>query len=185
MGSWIVRSVYRAVVVSAVFAVVLGLGYGLAVTGVAQSLFPFQANGSITANGSLELGQSWHGARWFHGRPGSYDAMASGASNLGPRSAVLANRVRRRIAAAHALGDHHPTEQLVVGSGSGLDPDISPAAAMAQVGQVSAACHLSSGVLRRMVASHVQQPGLGFAGEPVVNVLRLNEALATMCHATP
>ncbi|MHB8294656.1 MAG: potassium-transporting ATPase subunit C [Acidimicrobiales bacterium] len=181
MRAWILASLYRAVVSSVAFALVLGLGYGLAMTGVAQVLFPFQANGSITKNGSTEIGQAWHGARWFHGRPGPYNPMASGASNLGPRSAVLAARVRRRIAAAHAMGDNHPTEELVVGSGSGLDPDISPAGAMAQVGQVSAACHIPAPAVRKLVASHVRPRQLGFAGEPVVNVLALNEALAVRC----
>lgn len=174
-------SLYRALVASVVFALVLGLGYGFAATGIAQGLFGFQANGSITRDGSVLIGQRWSGPRWFHGRPGKYNPMTSGASNLGPRSLVLARRVRRRLAAAHRLGDHHPTEGLVVGSGSGVDPDISPAAALAQVGQVSAACRLPRSMLRRLVERHVSPPSLGFAGEAVVNVLQLNEALAKIC----
>lgn len=177
----VIASACRALLLSAVLAL-LGLGYGLVVTGIGQGLFSFQANGSVTRNGSVEIGQRWVGPRWFHGRPGAYDPMSSGASNLGPRSQALAARVRRRIEAAHALGDKHPTEELVVGSGSGVDPDMSPSAAMAQVGQVSSACRLPTSTVAKLVTTHVQPPVLGFAGEPVVNVLRLNEALAKLCH---
>lgn len=185
MRRFFTTSVYRALVASLVFTVVVGFGYGFAATGVAQGLFPFQANGSITANGSVLIGQRWSGPRWFHGRPGTYNPTTSGASNLGPRSALLAAEVRRRLAAARRLGDRHPTESLLVGSGSGVDPQISPSAALAQVGQVSAACALAPATVRRLVEGHVRPPGLGIAGEPVVDVLQLNEALARICRPAP
>ena len=169
----------RSVIVAISFAVLLGLAYPLAVTGIAQVAFPAQANGSIGVNGSALIGQAWSGPDWFHGRPDAYDPMASGPTNLGPRSAVLERHVGARLAAWHRLGVQ-PTEQLVTSSGSGLDPDISPASALAQVPMVARARHLSPGRLRNLVTSEVHGRQLGFLGAPYVNVLALNEALARL-----
>lgn len=169
----------RAVVVSVFFVLLLGLAYPFAETGIAQAFFSHQANGSLTANGSTLIGQKWKGPTWFHGRPGTYDAMASGPTNLGPRSKALKDHVAKRVAAYEKMGIR-PTPELVTSSGSGLDPDISPSSAYAQVASVARARHLSAGVLHRLVADHVSGPTLGFLGASHVNVLKLNEALARM-----
>jgi K+-transporting ATPase ATPase C chain len=180
----------RSIVLSLLFLVVLGLAYPLAGTGLSQLLFRHQADGSLTADGSTLVGQQWTGPQWFHGRPSAtvdgstgqpkpYDAMDSGASSLGPRSRTLETTVARRAAALRRAGIT-PTEGLVTSSGSGLDPDLSPADADAQAAAVAAARHLPLTEVRHLVAAHVQQPELGFLGEPVVNVLLLNQALARL-----
>ncbi|MDA8341670.1 MAG: potassium-transporting ATPase subunit KdpC [Actinomycetota bacterium] len=179
----------RSLVAALFFLVLCGLAYPLAGTGLAQVAFHHQANGSIGPDGSSLIGQQWTGPRWFQGRPSAtvgptgspspYDAMASGASNLGPRSTVLASHVAARAAALRKEGIT-PTAGMVTSSGSGLDPDISPAAAYAQVGAVARARHLPAAAVRRLVTSHISPAQLGFLGEPVVNVLSLNEALARL-----
>lgn len=168
----------RRSVVVIVFSILLfGLAYPLATTGVAQVLFPHQANGSLGPNGSALIGQKWTGTRWFHGRPGAYDATASGPSNLGPLSKTLEAHVAERVAAWHKLGVN-PTAELVTSSASGLDPDISPASAYAQIPMVAKARHVSTAVLHALVSSQVHGRQLGFLGSPYVNVLSLDEALA-------
>lgn len=167
----------RSVVVAIFFAVLCGICYPLAETGLGQLLFSHQANGSLSRNGSALIGQRWQGPSWFHGRPGAYDPMASGATNLGPRSKTLESHVAARLARWHRLGVD-PTAQLVESSGSGLDPDISPASAYAQVAMVAHARHLPIPEVSKLVASHVHGRELGFLGEPYVNVLALNRALA-------
>ena len=166
----------RAIVVSVFFAVLLGLGYPLAETAMAQALYSHQANGSLVAGGSTLIGQQWKGPSWFHGRPDADNPMASGGTNLGPRSKKLEAHAAARIAAWHRLGVV-PTEGLVTSSGSGLDPDISPAAAYAQAPMVARARHLPLATLRKLVAMHVRGPALGFLGSAHVDVLALNEAL--------
>ncbi|HZD64844.1 MAG TPA: potassium-transporting ATPase subunit C, partial [Acidimicrobiales bacterium] len=153
----------RALVVSAFFLLLCGLAYPFAATGLARAVFPHQANGSLGANGSALIGQHWNGPRWFQGRPDPDNPMATGGSNLGPRSTKLVHRVAARAAALRKEGIT-PTPDLVTSSGSGVDPDISPAAAYAQVDAVARARGLPPAVVRHLVATHVQGPDLGFPG---------------------
>ena len=170
-------SLRPAVLVSVIFLIVLGLAYPLAETGIGQALFPGQVNGSLTARGSVRAGQSWTGPRWFHGRPDADDPMATGGSNLGPRSRLLVQDTRKNVAALGKLGIT-PTPDLVTTSGSGVDPDIAPADAYAQVSTVARARGLAPAAVRRLVAADVQPPEWGFLGAAHVNVLQLNVALA-------
>lgn len=169
----------RSVVLAVAFAVVCGLVYPLIEVGIAQGLFPSQANGSLSAEGSALIGQDWTGPSWFHGRPSPSgdDPEKSGPSNLGPLSRRLEQQVASRLAFWRREGVA-PTPGLVEGSGSGLDPDISPAAALAQVPMVARARGVSPAMLRRLVHRLTHGREWGFLGEPYVNVLALNEALA-------
>jgi K+-transporting ATPase ATPase C chain len=167
----------RAILLSAIFFVLLGLAYPLAETAIGQGLFARQANGSLTAHGSVLVGQSWAGARWFHGRPDADNPMATGGTNLGPRSTVLVKAVRQQIALLQKAGIT-PTPDLVTTSGSGVDPDISPADAYAQVNAVAQARGLPTAAVRQLVTTRIEQPQLGFLGSSYINVLQLNEALA-------
>jgi K+-transporting ATPase ATPase C chain len=168
----------RSVLLSAVFFVLLGLAYPLAETAIGQGLFARQANGSLTAHGSILVGQSWAGARWFHGRPDADDPMATGGTNLGPRSKVLVKAVRQQIGLLRKAGIT-PTPDLVTTSGSGVDPDISPADAYAQAHAVAKARGLPVAAVRQLVSVHIEQPQLGFLGSSYINVLQLNQALAS------
>ncbi len=174
-----IGNVRQAVGVSIFFFVLLGLLYPLAETGIGQALFSHQANGSLSANGSELIGQQWKGPQWFQGRPDSDDPMATGGSNLGPRSKDLLHDVQAQIAKLKKEGIT-ATQDLVTTSGSGVDPDISPAGAYAQVNAVAHARGLPVTVVRGLVASHVAQPELGFLGSSFVNVLDLNESLADL-----
>lgn len=167
----------RGLIVSVIFFVLLGLAYPLAETGIGQALFGHRASGSLGTNGSKLVGQQWKGPQWFQGRPDGDDPTATGGSNLGPRSKELVDTYKKRIAALKKQGIT-PSPDLVAASGSGIDPDISPAAAYTQVASVAAARHLPAGTVRSLVAAHVQGPQLGFLGASHVNVLELNEALA-------
>ncbi|GAA4555280.1 potassium-transporting ATPase subunit C [Planotetraspora kaengkrachanensis] len=169
----------RAITASIVFFVILGLAYPLAETGIGQALFNHQANGSLTANGSERIGQTWDGPQWFHGRADGDDPTATGGSNLGPRSKELLDKYRERIAGLEKEGVT-PHQDLVSASGSGVDPDISPDAAYAQVPSVAKARGQSDDKLRALVERHVQGPQFGFLGASHVNVLELNEELATL-----
>jgi potassium-transporting ATPase KdpC subunit len=165
--------------ISLIFFILLGLAYPLTETGIGQALFSHQANGSLTANGSTLVGQNWKGPQWFQGRPDADNPMATGGSNLGPRSEVLVKTVEQQIAQLKKEGIK-PTPDLVTTSGSGVDPDITPVDAYAQVNAVAKARGLSPAAVRGLVAEHVQQPQFGFLGSAYINVLQLNEALEAM-----
>ncbi|HEY1634078.1 MAG TPA: potassium-transporting ATPase subunit C [Acidimicrobiales bacterium] len=167
----------RAVILTIIFFALCGLAYGYAATGLSHVLFRHQADGSITANGSTLIGQSWSGPGWFQGRPDSNTPMASGAANLGPRSQALEQAAAKQVDALKKQGIQ-PTPGLVTTSGSGLDPDISPTDAYAQVDAVAGARHLAAPQVHQLVASHVHIAELGFLGSDYVNVLELNQALA-------
>ena len=183
----------RGAVALAVFTVLVGLAYPLLLFGVGQVAFGHRADGSLVRAGGRVVGSSLIGQAFdvpgdFWGRPSAagdgYDAGASGASNLGPTSRALAEVVRQRIdtllaADPGATVADIPAE-LVTASGSGLDPDISPAAALFQVGRVAAARGLDPARVRELVRQHTQGRALGFLGEPRVNVLQLNLALDTL-----
>jgi K+-transporting ATPase ATPase C chain len=169
----------RAFLISAVFFVLLGLAYPLAETGIGQALFPHQANGSLTTNGSALIGQSWADARWFHGRPDADNPMATGGTNLGPRSKALVKAAAHQAAALKRAGIT-PTPDLVTTSGSGVDPDISPADAYAQASAVAKARRLPVTAVRHLIAGQIRQPQFGFLGSPYINVLQLNQALQTV-----
>jgi potassium-transporting ATPase KdpC subunit len=184
----------RGAVALVVFTVLLGLAYPLLLFGVGQAAFGAAADGSLVKGadgrvvGSRLIGQSFDGRGYFWGRPSAagdgYDAGASGASNLGPTSRTLAADVQQRIAALLAASPGATAAgipaELVTASGSGLDPDISPAAASFQVERVAAARRLDPAQVRDLVREHTQGRALGFLGEPRVNVLELNLALDTV-----
>jgi K+-transporting ATPase ATPase C chain len=177
-----------ALVLLAALTVITGLAYPLAVTGVAQLAFPSQATGSLIERdgkiiGSALIGQAFAADRYFHGRPSAagkngYDASASGGSNLGPTSRALAERVKGDVARlrAEAPSGSIPAD-LVTTSASGLDPDISPAAAALQVARVARARSMPPERVRALVETATEGRSFGMLGEPRVNVLRLNLAL--------
>ncbi len=169
----------RSIVAAIFFALLCGIAYPLAETGLGQAFMSHQTSGSIGPNGSVLIGQPWKGTKWFHGRPNLDAPTASGPTNLGPRSKVLEAHVARRIAAWRAVGVN-PTSELVTSSGSGLDPDVNPASAYAQVPMVAKARHLPAAAVHHLVTTMVHGPQLGFLGAPYVDVTQLNEALATL-----
>lgn len=173
----IIRNLRRSVVVSIFFFLLCGLAYPLLETGIAQAVFPHQANGSMSAQGSSLVGQSWSGNKWFHGRPDEDNPMATGAANLGPRSKVLVKDVAGQVASLKKLGIR-PTSDLVTTSGSGVDPDISPADAYAQVAMISKARGIPVKTLDRLITRLVHGPQWGFLGASYIDVLELNVALS-------
>jgi len=199
----VVRHYLAALRMLLVFTVITGIAYPLAVTGIAQGLFPHQANGSMIKDngrpvGSALIGQNFdrpaRGGRtppapdpkWFQPRPSAagrtgYDPTASGASNLGPNSPLLLKTIAQRRAAVAAFDGVRPSSvpaDAVTASGSGLDPDISPAYAYEQVNRVAKARGLDPAAVRRLVAAHVDGRPLGFLGQAGVDVVRLNHDLA-------
>jgi K+-transporting ATPase ATPase C chain len=174
----------------AVLTVVTGIVYPLAVTGLAQVLFPRQANGSVvtvngTAVGSALIGQQFSSPRYFWGRlsatgPYPYNAAASGGSNLGPLNLVLTQTAKARIEALRVSdpGNVAPVPvDLITASGSGLDPDLSLAGAYYQAPRIAKARGLLDEQVRDLIENHASQPWLGVFGEPRINILMLNLAL--------
>jgi K+-transporting ATPase ATPase C chain len=185
-----------ALVVTAILMLITGLLYPGLVTGVAQVLFPRQANGSLVVVkgqvvGSALIGQSFAGARYFHPRPSAagagYDDTLSAGTNLGPTSAkladtLIANAVDSAVRLDGAVKGRIPSD-LVTSSGSGLDPHISPASAALQVARVARERGLDAAVVRELVALHTEGRQFGVLGERRVNVLLLNLALDSLTPA--
>jgi K+-transporting ATPase ATPase C chain len=193
------RELRPAFVLLLLMTVVTGLAYPLAITGLGQALFPFQANGSVLTKagqpiGSALIGQNFTRPEYFHPRPSAttdtdpkdptktipapYNAMNSGASNLAPTAQALADRVKADLAALQAEnpGAKVPAD-LLTSSASGLDPDISPASALFQAPRVAQARHLPLERVKAVIAEHIEGRLAGLFGEPRVNVLALNLAL--------
>lgn len=182
----------KNLVISALYTVVtaalLGIVYPMAMTALAHVLFRNKANGQLvirdgTVIGSRIIGQSFTGPGYFHGRPSAagtygYDATASGGSNYGPTNAKYIDRVETDVREdqKNTPGTAVPVD-LVTASGSGLDPDITPAAAEYQVPRIAKERNIPTEALRNLVAEHIKPRQLGFLGEPRVNVLELNLAL--------
>jgi potassium-transporting ATPase KdpC subunit len=189
MGNDFTTSLRPALVMTALFALLLGILYPLAITGVAQLAFPHQANGSLVTDaqgrpiGSERIGQAFAADRYFHPRPSAagktgYDGTASSGSNLGPASQALVDRVKGDVATARKQGltGDLPAD-LATASGSGLDPDISPANALLQADRVAKARGLPLDRVRRLVSQAIETPLIPFLGDRHVNVLALNRAL--------
>jgi K+-transporting ATPase ATPase C chain len=176
-----------SVLMTLVTTVLLGLVYPLVMTAISQVLFRDKANGQLVvrngeAIGSRIIGQPFTGPGYFHSRPSAagsgYDAANSGGTNLGPTNQKLIDRVKQDAGAAHAENPNAPVPvDLVTTSASGLDPEITPAAAYFQVPRVARERHLSIERVTTLVRSHAQPRQFGFLGEPRVNVLELNLAL--------
>jgi K+-transporting ATPase ATPase C chain len=193
------RELRPAIVVLVALTAITGLVYPLAVTGIAQLVFPSQAQGSLIERnghtvGSALIGQSFTSDKYFHGRPSAttapdpndasktvaapYNAANSGGSNLAPSNKALIDRVQGDI---DKLKQENPTTpvpaDLVTTSASGLDPDISPEAALFQVPRVAKARNLTENRVRQIVIDHIEDRFIGVLGDPRVNVLKLNLAL--------
>lgn len=190
------RELRPAVMMVILSTILFGLVYPLGMTGIAQLAFPWQANGSLlTRNGqvigSALIGQNFTSPKYFHGRPSAttdtdahgktvsspYNAASSGASNLGPTSKALIDRVRSDVTALKAENNAAVPVDLVTSSASGLDPDVTPAGAYFQIPRVAKARGLSEDRVRALVHEHIEGRWLGVFGEAHVNVLRLNIAL--------
>jgi K+-transporting ATPase ATPase C chain len=184
MRSFIKTQLWPAVSILLAFTVITGLAYPLVVTAVAQVAFPSQANGSmIVVNGqtigSSLIGQSFDDPKYFSGRPSAagqgYDPTTSSGSNLAPTSQALIDRITAQVDALRKANGNAPIPvDLVTASASGLDPDISPAAAEYQVPRVAKARGMTEDQVRALVAKHTARPFLGFIGAGGVHVLELN-----------
>jgi potassium-transporting ATPase KdpC subunit len=193
------REIRPAIVVLVALTLITGLVYPLVMTGIAQVVFPYQANGSMIEHdgkvvGSALIGQDFASDKYFHGRPSAttapdpkdptktvpapYNAANSGGSNLGPSNKALVDRVKGDLAKLQKENPGTPVPaDLVTTSGSGLDPDISPAAALFQVPRVAKARNLPEERVRQLVEDNAEGRLFGLLGEPRVNVLKLNLAL--------
>jgi potassium-transporting ATPase KdpC subunit len=181
-----VKNLTTAILMTIVTTILFGLIYPLVVTGLAQVIFPQNANGQLlkradgTVIGSRLIGQPFSSPGYFQSRPSAagssgYDAGASSGSNLGPTNQKLVERVKADVARLKAENPGKPVPiDLVTTSGSGLDPHISPAAAEFQVLRIARERGVSEDELRRIVATHTEGRQFGFLGEPTVNVLELN-----------
>jgi K+-transporting ATPase ATPase C chain len=180
------RNLLTAILFTIVTTILFGLIYPLAVTGIAQIIFPDKANGQLIRRsdgrivGSRIIGQPFTGPGYFHSRPSAagvagYDAGASSGSNLGPASQKLIDRIKADAARIQAENPNQPVPvDLVTTSASGLDPHISPAAAEFQIPRVARERRLMESELRQIVAAHTEGRTVGFLGEPRINVLELN-----------
>jgi K+-transporting ATPase ATPase C chain len=176
-----------ALVLTILFAALLGLAYPALLTAIGQLVFPHQANGSLIREGdriigSELLGQRFDAPGYFHGRPSvagsnGYEASASAGSNLGPTSQALIDRVKADAAANRTTPGKSVPADLVTASASGLDPHVSPEAALSQADRVAEARGMTADAVRALVAQHSEGALLGFLGEPRINVLALNRAL--------
>ncbi|MHB0888788.1 potassium-transporting ATPase subunit KdpC [Acidithiobacillus sp.] len=185
-----IRDLKSALLLFVALAVITGLIYPLAMTGIGQVVFPYQSNGSLLrvhgkVVGSALIGQYFREPQYFWSRPSAtspvpYNAGGSSASNLGPNNPELLQHVQKRVAALRKADPDAKgpiPADLVTSSGSGLDPNISTAAALYQVQRVAVAGGIAENTLRRLIRDNTTGPLLGFIGEPVVNVLKLNLAL--------
>jgi potassium-transporting ATPase KdpC subunit len=191
------KQIRPAIMMLVAFTLLLGVAYPLAMTEIAQIIFPHQANGSLLYDkdgkviGSELIGQNFVSDKYFHGRlsaingtdssgksvPTPYDASNSYASNLGPTSKALIDRVTGDVAKLKAENNQPVPVDLVTSSASGLDPDVTPAGAYFQVARVAKARNLPEDKVRQLVSDHIEGRFLGLFGEPHVNVLKLNLAL--------
>jgi K+-transporting ATPase ATPase C chain len=193
-----VRTYWVAIRAMLLFTLVLGVGYTLVVTGIGQLALPAQANGSVVRSGdevvgSALIGQAFTDAdgdpipEWFQSRPSAagdgYDAGASSGSNQGPENADLIAAIEQRraqVAEFNGVSEEEVPADAVTASASGLDPHISPEYALLQVARVAEARGLEESEVRELVESRIQARDLGYLGEPTVNVLQLNLALAEL-----
>lgn len=186
----LLKQIYPAIAMTVILTVLLGIVYPLVVTGLAQAVFPHQANGSLIEKdgkviGSRLIGQQFSGPAYFHSRPSAagagYDAGASSGSNLGPTSRkLLETNVKTAVEGIRdnsANPDSSIPVDLVTASASGLDPHITPAAAEFQVPRVASERNMKADEVRRLVREHTEGRKFGLLGEPRVNVLELNLAL--------
>lgn len=185
------NAILKSIMLLIVFSVFTGLLYPLAITGIAQLIFPHQANGSLIYKdgqviGSSLIGQQFSDPKYFHGRPSSagetgYDATSSSASNLGPTNKLLIEKVKKlaqQVRKENGLKSNTAVpSDLITSSASGLDPDISIDAALIQIPRIAKARNISEEKLKNLVNEHIVGRQLGILGEPRVNVLELNIAL--------